>query len=225
MRSNLAIALLCLLLGAALADWLSTRDAHAQALPPSGGADECTDQACTVSSLTSSGAISGTTGAFSGTITSSVSSGGTALICQAGAKINLGGGNTIEASGTAAFFVQDIAANGSIASQSGFKGTGTAPVGLFSTVANGATAIAVQSYSQNNLTTAGAVIEQWYNNGGATTLARMTHFGGFQLVGMTTAARDALAGADLREGTIIYNTTTKKLNFYSGTAWEAVTSI
>lgn len=37
MRSNLAIALLCLLLGAALADWLSARDANAQALPPSSG--------------------------------------------------------------------------------------------------------------------------------------------------------------------------------------------
>lgn len=40
----------------------------------------------------------------------------------------------------------------------------------------------------------------------------------------TTAERDALAGADLIEGLEIYNTTTKKKNFYNGTAWEVITS-
>lgn len=88
MRSNIAIAILCLFLGAALAEWLSTRDAHAQALPPSsGGSDACTGQACTVSSLTSSGGIQGTTGAFSGAITSTVGSGNDAIILQANAQI------------------------------------------------------------------------------------------------------------------------------------------
>lgn len=39
---------------------------------------------------------------------------------------------------------------------------------------------------------------------------------------MTTAERDAVDSP--REGAVIYNTTTNKLNFYNGTAWEAVTS-
>lgn len=38
----------------------------------------------------------------------------------------------------------------------------------------------------------------------------------------TTTARNALPSP--RTGVIIYNTTTNKLNFYNGTAWEAVTS-
>lgn len=37
----------------------------------------------------------------------------------------------------------------------------------------------------------------------------------------TTAERDALSPT---EGDVIFNTTTNKLNFYNGTAWEAVTS-
>lgn len=38
---------------------------------------------------------------------------------------------------------------------------------------------------------------------------------------MTTAQRDALTPT---AGAAIYNSTTNKLNFYNGTAWEAVTS-
>jgi hypothetical protein len=78
MKRNALAALLLLLLGAALAEWLSTRDAHAQAFPPAssgGGSDACTGQACEVTSLTSSGAIQGTTLALSGALTSSVGSG------------------------------------------------------------------------------------------------------------------------------------------------------
>lgn len=37
---------------------------------------------------------------------------------------------------------------------------------------------------------------------------------------MTTTQRDALAWVE--EGSVIYNTTTKVLNFYNGTAWWAV---
>jgi prolyl-tRNA editing enzyme YbaK/EbsC (Cys-tRNA(Pro) deacylase) len=40
---------------------------------------------------------------------------------------------------------------------------------------------------------------------------------------LTTVARDALVG--MFAGTIIYNTTTNKLNFYNGAAWEVVTSV
>lgn len=38
----------------------------------------------------------------------------------------------------------------------------------------------------------------------------------------TTAERDALT--TMVAGDVIYNSTTNKLNFYSGSAWEAVTS-
>ena len=45
---------------------------------------------------------------------------------------------------------------------------------------------------------------------------------GVRLPSLTTAERDALA--EVEEGTIIYNTTTSKLNFRTSSAWEAVTS-
>lgn len=41
---------------------------------------------------------------------------------------------------------------------------------------------------------------------------------------LTTAQRDALPANQLTAGLTILNTTTGKLNFYNGTAWEAVTS-
>lgn len=37
----------------------------------------------------------------------------------------------------------------------------------------------------------------------------------------TTAERDALSAT---AGLLVYNSTTNKLNFYNGSAWEAVTS-
>lgn len=46
---------------------------------------------------------------------------------------------------------------------------------------------------------------------------------GFLPPRMTTAQRDAIA-APVPSGLMVYNTTTNKLNFYNGTAWEAVTS-
>lgn len=39
---------------------------------------------------------------------------------------------------------------------------------------------------------------------------------------MTTTQRGAYTA---REGDVIYNTTTHKLNVYTGSAWEAVTSV
>ena len=38
---------------------------------------------------------------------------------------------------------------------------------------------------------------------------------------MTTTLRDAMTN---KEGLVIFNTTTNKLNFNTGAAWEAVTS-
>jgi hypothetical protein len=46
---------------------------------------------------------------------------------------------------------------------------------------------------------------------------------GFLPPRMTTAERNAIA-APVPAGLMVYNTTTNKLNFYNGTAWEAVTS-
>lgn len=45
---------------------------------------------------------------------------------------------------------------------------------------------------------------------------------GLRLPRMTTAQRDAIATP--AQGIVVYNTTTNKLNFYTGAAWEAVTS-
>jgi hypothetical protein len=45
---------------------------------------------------------------------------------------------------------------------------------------------------------------------------------GFRPPALTTAQRDAIATP--LEGLMLYNSTTKKLNFYNGAAWEAVTS-
>ena len=45
---------------------------------------------------------------------------------------------------------------------------------------------------------------------------------GFLPPRVTTTQRDAISSP--AEGLIIYNTTTHKLNFYNGSAWEQVTS-
>jgi len=46
--------------------------------------------------------------------------------------------------------------------------------------------------------------------------------GYIQLPRYTTAERDAVT--EWLVGAIIYNSTTDKLNFYTGSAWEAITS-
>lgn len=45
---------------------------------------------------------------------------------------------------------------------------------------------------------------------------------GLKLTSLTTTQRDAISAP--AEGLLIFNTTTNKLNFYTGAAWEAVTS-
>jgi hypothetical protein len=45
---------------------------------------------------------------------------------------------------------------------------------------------------------------------------------GLGLPVLTTAQRDAISSP--QAGLLIYNTTTDKLNFYTGAGWEAVTS-
>ena len=47
---------------------------------------------------------------------------------------------------------------------------------------------------------------------------------GFLLPRLTTTQRDAISVVTADNGLMIYNTTTNKLNFYNGSAWEAVTS-
>ena len=58
----------------------------------------------------------------------------------------------------------------------------------------------------------------------STLVASTLDFTGTRFVppNLTTLERDAI-GSPI-EGSLIYNTTTQKLNFYNGTAWEAVTS-
>jgi hypothetical protein len=53
---------------------------------------------------------------------------------------------------------------------------------------------------------------------------KVSSFGkkGVASVSLTTTERDALTGMD--DGAIIFNETTSKLNFYTGSAWEAITS-
>lgn len=47
---------------------------------------------------------------------------------------------------------------------------------------------------------------------------------GFLLPRLTTTQRDAISTVSADNGLMIFNTTTGKINVYSGTAWEAVTS-
>ena len=47
---------------------------------------------------------------------------------------------------------------------------------------------------------------------------------GFKAPSYTTTQRDALAGEELYAGEVIFNSTTSKLNFYTGSDWQAVTS-
>ena len=57
----------------------------------------------------------------------------------------------------------------------------------------------------------------------ATALLELTSTSkGFLPPRMTTTQRDAISSP--ATGLMIYNTSTNKLNFYNGTAWEAVTS-
>jgi len=46
--------------------------------------------------------------------------------------------------------------------------------------------------------------------------------GGLVLPSLTTTERDAIASP--RSGTVIYNSTTNKMNFRADSAWEVVTS-
>lgn len=94
---------------------------------------------------------------------------------------------------------------------------------LKGTMPNGATAIAITSKSSTSYSTAGAEIHSFKNN--TTEVAAVPSYGGFYLGGMTTTAINNLAGADLREGTMVWDTTLHKAKVYSGSGWETVTSI
>lgn len=61
--------------------------AQAEGPSSSGGSDACTNAACSVTSLTSTGAISGTTGAFTGAIASTVASGSNSMTMLDGARL------------------------------------------------------------------------------------------------------------------------------------------
>jgi hypothetical protein len=61
-------------------------------------------------------------------------------------------------------------------------------------------------------------------SGGTSTNSTKIAFQKSAIPKITTTVRDALTGADLYEGLVIYNTTTHKLNVKAASAWEAVTS-
>lgn len=151
-----------------------------------------------------------------------------ALIVPSGAYINFAGGTAqgrISWDGSAYLQTSNylkvpllVVTGGSISPNA------STSLSLAGNAANGATAKAVRISSTQNLTTAGAKVVTFENNAGSTELASITSYGAFRLTGMTTTARDALGAADKVAGSIIYNTTTNKLNFYNGSAWEVVTS-
>lgn len=151
-----------------------------------------------------------------------------ALIVPSGSYINFAGGTAqgrISWDGSAYLVTSNymkvpllVVTGGSISPNS------STTLSLNGNAANGATAKAVRIASTQNLTTAGAKVVTFENNAGSTELASITSYGAFRMAGMTTTARDALGAADKVAGSIIYNTTTNKLNFYNGSAWEVVTS-
>lgn len=56
--------------------------------------------------------------------------------------------------------------------------------------------------------------------------AKLTNATGYGLLlpSLTTTQRDTASIGGATTGTLIYNSTTNKLNFYAASAWEAVTS-
>jgi len=227
MRRNLLPAMLLMLLGGVLAEWLSTRAALAQGLPPSsgGGSDYTHPSAISLPN----GINSADGGTFTGDVTatgkfvSTAPSGATAFSMSTGARMYYNVSNKCE-SLAGYFWCDGTGFYGIDAQFSSYRNAGTSPFVMNSFVDDAATAVAYSTRTIATLSTAGAVVHAWESPTG-TTRMRLTSFGGLQLPGMTTAARDALTGADLRAGTIIYNTTTNKLNFYNGTSWEGVTSL
>lgn len=99
----------------------------------------------------------------------------------------------------------------------------TRETSTFESIANSVNGIAAIS---NNPTGTTKDIHQFRIGGtptaAGTVMSAVNRHGAFRMVSYTTTQRDALT--NLEEGEVIYNSTTKKLNFYNGTSWEAVTS-
>lgn len=91
MKRNALYALLFLFLGAALAEWLSTPDAHAQALPPSSGGTSYTHPSAISLSNGINSSDGGTFASYSGTSFSSPddTGNGKAIVVQTADKLCL----------------------------------------------------------------------------------------------------------------------------------------
>jgi hypothetical protein len=88
---------------------------------------------------------------------------------------------------------------------------------------NSATVAATVIDTSVTQSTAGGRLLSVRNN--TSEVAGIDRSGGLYIGKLTTTAINALAGADLREGTLVWDSTLHKLKIYSGTAWELVTSV
>ncbi len=139
---------------------------------------------CRVGSLISAGAVSGTTGTFTGAVS--------------GASFATTGNGSVTATGSGTLSGGSVASNtmGSLVN---------ATLTLSGWVADGATAIAVKTKARTSLTTAGAQIEAWYSDDGTTKKAAIDKDGSYLFVGNPTlqtcaaglegtVSRDVLSG-------------------------------
>lgn len=99
-----------------------------------------------------------------------------------------------------------------------FSGSAEGTVLRFATTLNGATAEA----ERMRISETGGLLIGTSTDVPSARLALGGTTKGFLPPVLTTAQRDAISSP--AEGLMIYNTTTNKLNFYNGSAWEAVTS-
>jgi len=112
---------------------------------------------------------------------------------------------------------EQVAHISAIASET-HSGSAEGTVMAFNSTINGATS----SAERMRISETGGLLVGTATDVPSAILALSSTTRGFRLPVMTTAQRDAISAP--AEGIMIFNTTTNKLNFYTGAAWEAVTS-
>jgi hypothetical protein len=172
------------------------------------------------------------TGSHTGTNTGDVTIGtanglsltGQALSLAAADGSNAGaltaGTQTIGGSKT---FSSSVTVSGSVFAGTLQNNSSSVPIGVGSNVSNAASRIAVQLYAFNTLSSAGARVIS-IQNPINTEVASFAWSGALAIGKLSTTSINGLSGADLREGTLVWDSTLHKLKVYTGTAWETVTS-